>query len=139
MGTLDALFVLGLQQRQTMRSDFPYPKPFSYYASSRRPSQQPATKRKMKMDVQSLLHNACKLYPTTLSVVDSALNFDPEGIRVRFSFRENKAKCINGDQATDCDSKEDNVANSTVEKDLFSCGRGKKRGLPCCLEDKCLG
>eukprot|EP00977_Amphora_coffeiformis_P022374 scaffold10856_cov229-Amphora_coffeaeformis.AAC.25 len=33
------------------------------------------------ISVDSLLHNSCKLYPTTLAIVKSALQFDPEAIR----------------------------------------------------------
>lgn len=33
------------------------------------------------MSVDSLLHNSCKLYPTNLDIVRSALFFDPEAIR----------------------------------------------------------
>lgn len=35
------------------------------------------------MDSDSLVHNSCKLYPTTLTVVESALRFDPPAIRRR--------------------------------------------------------
>jgi hypothetical protein len=37
------------------------------------------------MDYNSLLHNSCKLYPTTITIVESALRFDPEGIRRKVS------------------------------------------------------
>lgn len=33
------------------------------------------------MPVDSLLHNSCKLYPTTFEIVQSALQFDPDAIR----------------------------------------------------------
>ena len=40
-----------------------------------------APQQNLSMSVDSLLHNSCKLYPSTLEIVKSALQFDPKAIR----------------------------------------------------------
>ena len=40
-----------------------------------------AVSTSLSMSVDSLLHNSCKLYPTNVDIVRSALLFDPEAIR----------------------------------------------------------
>ena len=71
----------------------------------------------------SLLHHSCKLYPTTLAVVESALQLDPDSIRRAVSTSCSQTCASGMDDETTKGDKSGSKPTSAATRPIFQIGR----------------